>query len=94
MDVEQPDTPSSEELDLLIRSTKKQKATSQTFCPQRPFHSYKDSLVQPTRDWENHSLQNLRITDMDIDSDQDDDFDDSCPLILLSKEDKQRIRAP
>lgn len=94
MDIGKPDALSSEESDLLIRSMKKQKASSHSFCPERPLRSYKDSLIQPTRDWEDHSIQNLRITDTDINSDQDDDSDDSCPLIMLSKEDKQRIRAP
>lgn len=36
MDVEQLDALSFEELDLLICSTKKQKASSQTFCPEPP----------------------------------------------------------
>ena len=94
MEVEQLDVLSSKESDLLIRSTKKQKASLQALCPERPLRSYKDSLIQPNRDWEDHFLQNLQLTDMDIDSNQDDDSDDSSPLILLSKEDKQRIRAP
>lgn len=63
MDVEQPDALSFEDM-------KKQKASSQTFCPERPLRSYKDFLIQPTRDWEDHSLQNLRIRDTDIDSDR------------------------
>ena len=51
-------------------------------------------MVQPSIDWEDHSLQNLRITNIDADSDQDDNMDDTCPLILLSKEDKKHTRAP
>ena len=103
MDVDQPDASanlSSEESGLLICSTKKQKATSQDFCPQWTLHFYKDSLVQPIHTWEDHSLQNLRIfyanieSDQDEESDQDDNSNDTSPLILLSKEDKQHIRAP
>nr|POE50279.1 hypothetical protein CFP56_48621 [Quercus suber] len=70
---------SSEESDLLVRSTKEQKASSADFHPQRPIRSYKDSLFQPHSDWEDHSLQNLRITDTDADSDQDDGMDDVLP---------------
>ena len=97
MDVDQPDAStdlSSEESDLLIHSTKKQKVASQAFYPQWTLCSYKDSLIQPVHTWEDHSLQNLRIFYADIESDQDDNSNDTSPLILLSKEGKQHIRAP
>lgn len=89
MDVDPNDTAiSSEEADLLTRSTKKQKASALDFCPQRPLRSYKDSLTKPVNDWDDHLLHNLRISEEDIDSDQDDNSDNASPQILLSREDK------
>ena len=40
-----PSTHSSEEMDHLVRNTKKQKSTSADFCPQQPIKSYRDSLT-------------------------------------------------
>lgn len=37
---------STEETDHLVRSTKKQKAASKPFSPQRPILSYKDSVLR------------------------------------------------
>ena len=40
-----PSTRSSEEMDHLVRSTKKQKSTSVDFFPQRPIKLYRDFLT-------------------------------------------------
>ena len=51
--------PSMEEADLLQRSTKKQNGGGTSFLPPRTQKSYKDSLIYPTGDWEQHSDTNM-----------------------------------
>ncbi|GMY10269.1 hypothetical protein FCV25MIE_05508 [Fagus crenata] len=84
--------PSPEELDLMECSTKKQKGEGSSFLPQRQICSYKDSLVCPESNWENHS--GLDSETPFEDSDIDCDTDDKYPSISLSKEEKLRIQAP
>jgi hypothetical protein len=43
---------SSEELNQMERSTKKQKGGVSSFSPQRPLRSYRDSIIQPECNWE------------------------------------------
>nr|POF25136.1 hypothetical protein CFP56_66039 [Quercus suber] len=84
----------AEEADHLVRITKKHKATSQSFTPQRPTISYKDLVLRPSLDWEDHIAHGLPINDEDPHSNIELDSDDSFPTILLSKEEKQCTRAP
>jgi hypothetical protein len=85
--------PSQEELDLMERSTKKQKGEG-TFLPQRSLRSYKDSLVSPSNNWENHADFNMDNPFEEEDSDGECDIDEKYPTISLSKEEKMRIQAP
>ena len=82
---------STEETDHLVRSTKKQKATSKPFSPQIPILSYKDSVLCPSSDWEDLSAQNLPFDDEDTHSDIELDNDNPFPTILLSPK-KRNIR--
>ncbi|GMY18366.1 hypothetical protein FCV25MIE_13605 [Fagus crenata] len=84
----------AEEQDLLERSTKKQKGGFTSFTPQRQLRSYKDSIVQPECQWDNHASPNQIPDSNDVESDMEDDSDDQIPVILLSKEEKLRIQAP
>ena len=79
---------STEETDHLVRSTKKQKATSKPFSPQIPILSYKDSILCPSSDWEDLSAQNLPFDDEDTHSDIELDNDNPFPTILLSQEEE------
>ena len=78
----------AEEVDHLVRSTKKHKSSNTNFCPQRPIESYRDSLTHFPTDQENHMLQNLYTQDEAAGSDIDEDPDDNFPVILLSSEEK------
>ena len=79
---------STEETDHLVRSTKKQKATSKPFSPQIPILSYKDSVLRPSSDWEDLSAQNLPSDDEDTHSGIKLDNDNPFPTILLSQEEE------
>ena len=79
---------SIEETDHLIRSTKKQKATSKPFSPQIPILSCKDSVLRPSSDWEDLSAQNLPFNNEDTHSDIELDNDNPFPTILLSQEEE------
>lgn len=85
---------STEETDHLVRSTKKQKASSKPFSPRRPILSYKDSVLRPSFDWEDSPAQNLPFNDEDAHSDIELDNNDPYPTILLSREEKIRTRTP
>ena len=85
---------SSEELNQMERSTKKQKGGVSSFSPQRPLRSYRDSIIQPECNWGNHSTDDLPPSMVDEDSDIESDSEDQCPVIQLSKDDKRRIQAP
>ncbi len=86
--------PSPEELDLMERSTEKQKGEGSSFLPQRQICSYKDSLVCPESNWENHSGLDSETPFEEKDSDINCDTDDKYPSISFSKEEKLRIQAP
>ena len=83
-----PTEGTAQETDHLVRSTKKQKATSKPFSPQRPILSYKDSVSRPSLDWEDLSAQNLPFDDEDTHSDIELDNDDPYPTILSPKKKK------
>ncbi|GMY19252.1 hypothetical protein FCV25MIE_14491 [Fagus crenata] len=85
--------PSQEELDLMERSTKKQKGEG-TFLPQRSLRSYKDSLVSPSNNWETHADFNMDNPLEEEDSDGECDIDDKYPTISLSKEEKLPSTCP
>jgi hypothetical protein len=86
--------PSTEEADLMQRSTKKQKGGGTSFLPPRTQKSYKDSLIYPTGDWEQHSDTNMTPPPEEVLSDDEELMDDKYPSILLSRVEKLRIRAP
>lgn len=86
-------TLSSKETDHLVCSTKKQKATLITFMPHRPILSYKDLVLRPSFDWEDHSAQTLPHDDEDAYSDIEQDSDDPYPTILVSSEEKLGTRS-
>jgi hypothetical protein len=75
--------PSPEEADLMERSTKKQKGEGSSFLPQKQIRSYKDSLVCPESNWENHSGLDSKTPFKEEDSDIDCDTDDKYPSISL-----------
>ncbi|KAL0012333.1 hypothetical protein SO802_007441 [Lithocarpus litseifolius] len=79
--------------DNVLVSQRNRKRVHQTSA-HSTLRSYKDSLTKPVNDWDDHLLPNLRISEEDMDLDQDDDSNNASPQILLSREDKQRIRAP
>uniref|UniRef100_A0A2N9FQ21 Reverse transcriptase domain-containing protein n=1 Tax=Fagus sylvatica TaxID=28930 RepID=A0A2N9FQ21_FAGSY len=89
-----PTETSSEELDQLDRSTKKQKGGSSTFTPQRHLRSYKDSLVCPEGIREEQNFTFIPAPMEDEISDDEVVMDDDYPTILLSKAEKIRIQAP
>jgi hypothetical protein len=84
----------AEEKDLLERSTKKQKGGFASFTPQRQLRSYKDSIIRPECNWDNHVNPNQIPDSSEVESDMEDDSDDHIPMILLSKEEKICIQAP
>lgn len=84
---------SSKETDHLVRSTKKQKASSHAFTSQHPLRSYKDTVILPNTDWEPHQTFSC-LDDDDANSDIDQDNDEPYSVILLSSEEKKRTRAP
>lgn len=84
---------SSKETDHLVCSTKKQKATLITFMPHRPILSYKDLVLRPSFDWEDHSAQTLPHDNEDAYSDIEQDNDDPYPTILVSSEEKLGTRS-
>ena len=86
--------PSPKEADLMERSTKKHKGKGSSFLPQRQIRSYKDSLVCPESNWENHSGLDSETPFEEEDSDIDCDTDDKYPSISLSKVEKLRLQAP
>ncbi len=82
---------SSEETDHLEWNNKKIKGGKSSFQPTCPTVSYRDSLLYPSSgDWEANPLD----THDTLDSDDDSDAEDSCPIILLLKEEKAWTREP
>lgn len=85
---------SFEEDNHLVCSTKKQKAGSSYFCPHQSIRSYKDSVIQPNNDWEDHSFPSMHVDNNDSKLDIDLNNNKTFPVILLSSKDKKCIRAP
>lgn len=88
-----PDAPPAAS-ELLEPNTKKQKGASSPFQPTRTLRSYKDSLVHPECDWNDHTMHDISIPSFEVDSDIEDDNDDQILVILLSKAEKERIQGP
>ena len=84
---------SIEETDHLQCSTKKHKGGPGSFLPPRSLRSYKDIVSNPEGEWDPSHPHESFSYEEDF-SDIEDDSEDHCPVILLSKEEKQRIHAP
>ena len=84
----------TEETDLLTRSSKKVKIGDNTESSgAKGGNSYLDSLmgdsfVEPEHDEDSHGIGEVS------EDDEDDSEDDECPVIRLSAEEKKRIRTP
>ena len=84
---------STKETNHLQRSTKKHKGGSGSSLPPRSLRSYKGIVSNPKGDWDSSHPHESFSYEEDL-SDIKDDSADCCLVILLSKEEKQRIHAP